>query len=67
MRLKDPFIAGAVVQWLRDGLKILAKVQSGDLAKLSDNGQNLILVPVFTGLGAPYWNAECRGAVYGLT
>ena len=50
------FIAGAVVQWLRDGLKILAKAsESGDLAKLSDNSQNLILVPAFTGLGAPYW------------
>ena len=62
------FIAGAVVQWLRDGLKILSNAsQSGDLAKLSDNSQNLILVPAFTGLGAPYWNAECRGAVYGLT
>ena len=62
------FIAGAVVQWLRDGLKILSKAsQSGDLAKLSDNSQNLILVPAFTGLGAPYWNAECRGAIYGLT
>ena len=62
------FIAGAVVQWLRDGLKLLSKAsQSGDLAKLSDNSQNLILVPAFTGLGAPYWNAECRGAIYGLT
>lgn len=62
------FIAGAVVQWLRDGLKILSKAsESGDLAKLSDNSQNLILVPAFTGLGAPYWNAECRGAVFGLT
>ena len=51
------FIAGAVVQWLRDGLKILSNAsQSGDLAKLSDNSQNLILVPAFTGLGAPYWN-----------
>ena len=50
------FIAGAVVQWLRDGLKILSNAsQSGDLAKLSDNSQNLILVPAFTGLGAPYW------------
>ena len=62
------FIAGAVVQWLRDGLKILAKAsESGDLAKTADNSQNLILVPAFTGLGAPYWNADCRGAVYGLT
>ena len=62
------FIAGAVVQWLRDGLKILAKAsESGNMAKLSENSQNLILVPAFTGLGAPYWNAECRGAVFGLT
>ena len=62
------FIAGAVVQWLRDGLKLLSKAsQSDDLAKLSDNSHNLILVPAFTGLGAPYWNAECRGAIYGLT
>ena len=62
------FIAGAVVQWLRDGLKILAKAsETGDLAKLSDSSQNLILVPAFTGLGAPYWNADCRGAIYGLT
>ena len=62
------FIAGAVVQWLRDGLQILAKAsESGDLAKTADNSQNLILVPAFTGLGAPYWNADCRGAVYGLT
>ena len=62
------FIAGAVVQWMRDGLKILSKAsESGDLAKLSDKRQNLILVPAFTGLGAPYWNADCRGAIYGLT
>ena len=62
------FIAGAVVQWLRDGLKILSKAsEASELANLSDNSQNLILVPAFTGLGAPYWNAECRGAVYGLT
>ena len=62
------FIAGSVVQWLRDGLKILNDAsESGHLANLSDESQNLILVPAFTGLGAPYWNAECRGAVFGLT
>ncbi len=62
------FIAGAVVQWLRDGLKIIES--AGDtqtLADAADPHQELILVPAFVGLGAPYWNAECRGAVYGLT
>ncbi|MDW4550188.1 glycerol kinase GlpK [Defluviimonas sp. D31] len=62
------FIAGAVVQWLRDGLRIIAA--AGDtqaLAEAADPAQDLVLVPAFTGLGAPYWNAECRGAVFGLT
>ncbi len=62
------FIAGAVVQWLRDGLKIIREAkETQPLAETADTGQNVILVPAFTGLGAPYWNAECRGAIYGLT
>lgn len=62
------FVAGAVVQWLRDGLQIIDHAhESGALALQADPEQDLILVPAFTGLGAPYWNAECRGAVYGLT
>ncbi|MEM8539308.1 MAG: glycerol kinase, partial [Pseudomonadota bacterium] len=62
------FIAGAVVQWLRDGLKIISEAsQTQALAETADVEQELILVPAFTGLGAPYWNAECRGAVFGLT
>ncbi len=62
------FIAGAVVQWLRDGLKIIrAAPETHALADAADPGQDLILVPAFTGLGAPYWNPDCRGAVYGLT
>jgi glycerol kinase len=62
------FIAGAVVQWLRDGLKIVAHAsETGPLARTSDPAQDVVLVPAFTGLGAPYWNAECRGAVFGLT
>ena len=62
------FIAGAVVQWLRDGLQIIASAsQSGELAERADPEQRLILVPAFTGLGAPYWNPECRGAIYGLS
>lgn len=62
------YIAGAVVQWLRDGLKIIKSApESLPLAEAADPAQNVILVPAFTGLGAPYWNAECRGAVFGLT
>ena len=62
------FIAGAAVQWLRDGLKIIGKAgDSGTLAEQADAGQNVILVPAFVGLGAPYWDAECRGALFGLT
>ena len=62
------FIAGAVVQWLRDGLKIISSAsETQGLAELADPNQDVIMVPAFTGLGAPYWNATCRGAVYGLT
>ena len=62
------FIAGAVVQWLRDGLKIIREAkETQPLAERADDAQNVVLVPAFTGLGAPYWNAECRGAVFGLT
>ena len=62
------FIAGAVVQWLRDGIGLIANAaESGTLAETADPEQNVLLVPAFTGLGAPYWDAECRGAVFGLT
>lgn len=62
------FIAGAVVQWLRDGLGIIQQAsQSGDLATQADPAQDVIIVPAFTGLGAPYWNPNCRGAMFGLT
>ncbi|MDF0602525.1 glycerol kinase GlpK [Psychromarinibacter sp. C21-152] len=62
------FIAGAVVQWLRDGLRIIeAAPETQGLAEAADDGQEVILVPAFTGLGAPYWNADCRGAMFGLT
>ncbi|WP_439122276.1 glycerol kinase GlpK [Marivita sp.] len=62
------FIAGAVVQWLRDGLKIIREAkETQPLAEKADDTQEVVLVPAFTGLGAPYWNAECRGAIYGLT
>ena len=62
------FIAGAVVQWLRDGLGIVeAAERTQAMAEAADSSQDLILVPAFTGLGAPYWNADCRGAVFGLS
>ena len=62
------FIAGAAVQWLRDGLGIIASAsQSGDLAAQSDPAQRVYLVPAFVGLGAPYWEPHARGALFGLT
>ena len=62
------FIAGAVVQWLRDGLGLISAAhETADMAAAADPTQSLYLVPAFTGLGAPYWNADCRGAIFGLT
>ena len=62
------FIAGAAVQWLRDGLKVIGKAEhSGTLAATADPAQNVYLVPAFVGLGAPHWDAEARGAMFGLT
>jgi glycerol kinase len=62
------FIAGAAVQWLRDSLQIIdGAAQSGDLADRADPNQDVYLVPAFVGLGAPYWDADCRGAMFGLT
>lgn len=62
------FIAGAVVQWLRDGLGIVDSAEETQgLAEQADDAQRLYMVPAFTGLGAPYWDAECRGAIYGIT
>lgn len=62
------FIAGAAVQWLRDGIKVIGKAaQSGELAARADDAQNVYLVPAFVGLGAPHWDADARGAIFGLT
>ncbi len=62
------FVAGAAVQWLRDGLKIIAAASESDrLAVQADTEQDVILVPAFVGLGAPYWRPEVRGALFGLT
>lgn len=62
------FVAGAVVQWLRDGLKVIrAASETQPLAEAADPAQQVVMVPAFTGLGAPYWRPDCRGAVFGLT
>jgi glycerol kinase len=62
------FVAGAAVQWLRDGLKIITHAsETGLLAHEADPSQSVYLVPAFVGLGAPYWDADARGAIFGLT
>lgn len=62
------FIAGAAVQWLRDGMGLIKDAaQSGALAAKADPGQDIYMVPAFTGLGAPHWDARARGAIFGLT
>ncbi|MFQ5984316.1 MAG: glycerol kinase GlpK [Alphaproteobacteria bacterium] len=62
------FIAGAAIQWVRDGLELIAHAsESEKLADQADPDQAVYLVPAFTGLGAPYWDARARGAILGLT
>jgi glycerol kinase len=62
------FVAGAAVQWLRDSLHLIARAdESGPLAAAADPDQMVYLVPAFTGLGAPWWDAHARGAMFGLT
>lgn len=62
------FTAGAAVQWLRDGLRVIDDAtQSGPLAAMADPEQSVYLVPAFTGLGAPHWDPAARGALFGLT
>lgn len=62
------FIAGSAVQWLRDGMKLIrASEETEALAQRVDSTEGLILVPAFVGLGAPYWDDDARGAVFGIT
>jgi glycerol kinase len=62
------FIAGAAVQWLRDALKLIVTAPDVNaLAAAADPNEQVYLVPAFVGLGAPWWDANARGAVYGLT
>ncbi len=62
------FIAGASVQWLRDGLKIIENAAETEfLARSLESNRGVYLVPAFTGLGAPYWRSDVRGAIFGIT
>ncbi|MFC4249977.1 glycerol kinase GlpK [Sinimarinibacterium flocculans] len=62
------FVAGAAVQWLRDAMHLIkAAGETERLARSIEDTQGVYLVPAFTGLGAPYWDPEARGAVFGLT
>jgi glycerol kinase len=62
------FVAGATVQWLRDGLRLIESAgQTEALAARLGNNAGVYLVPAFTGLGAPYWDPDARGAIFGLT
>lgn len=62
------FIAGALIQWLRDELKIIrAASETEALARSIEDSKGVMVVPAFAGLGAPYWDAEARGAILGLT
>lgn len=62
------FIAGAAVQWLRDELKIITSASETEtILRHTPHTQGLYVVPAFTGLGAPYWNPDARGAIFGLT
>lgn len=62
------FIAGAVVQWLRDEMKFIANAaESEALAHSVPDSGGVVVVPAFTGLGAPHWKPDARGAMFGIT
>ncbi|MFZ3045058.1 MAG: glycerol kinase GlpK [Desulfatirhabdiaceae bacterium] len=62
------FIAGAAIQWLRDGLKIIGSAsESESMARKVESMDGVVVVPAFVGLGAPYWDMYARGAIFGLT
>ncbi|CAG0910048.1 unnamed protein product [Cyprideis torosa] len=62
------FIAGAAVQWMRDALGVIEEAaMTAELAAKADPTQDVYLVPAFTGLGAPYWDSNARGAIFGIT
>jgi len=62
------FVAGAAVQWMRDAMGLIETAsETGKLARKADINQDVYLVPAFTGLGAPHWDPDARGAIFGIT
>lgn len=62
------FVAGSAIQWLRDQMQFFPKASmSQEYAEHADANSGVIMVPAFTGLGAPYWDDKCRGAIFGIT
>lgn len=62
------FVAGATIQWLRDGLKLIGCAsETQAIAEATGDARGVYMVPAFTGLGAPYWDPRARGAIFGLT
>ena len=62
------FVSGSLIQWLRDGLKFFDNASKTEaIANSVDSSNGVIIIPAFTGLGAPYWNKDCQGAIFGLT
>lgn len=62
------FVSGSLIQWMRDGLQLFALASDTEaIAKDVDDSNGVIIVPAFVGLGAPYWNDKCQGAIFGLT
>lgn len=61
------FVAGAAIQWLRDGLKIISKASDSELMANNSRNNDIIFVPAFVGLGAPYWDNDARGTIFGIT
>lgn len=62
------FVSGSLIQWLRDEMKFIVTAKdSEELANTVEDSNGVIVVPAFTGLGAPYWNDQCKGAIFGLT
>ena len=62
------FVSGSLIQWLRDEMKFFTDAkESEELARSVEDTNGVVIVPAFTGLGAPYWNDTCKGAIFGLT
>jgi glycerol kinase len=62
------FVAGAAVQWMRDAMGLIETAsETGKLARQADANQDVYMVPAFTGLGAPHWDSDARGAIFGIT